>query len=153
MLLLRAAARIRAHWARGRPDCGHVAVSTLPPAPSLTRLRRHRLTLADWNDLWVLQAGKCYLCEDLLPNDIRKVHEDHDHGCCGPVRSCQYCLRGLACCRCDWIIGLVGEDPELLKRIALYLETSMQSGAPWRYWPGTPWRQLYVDRLQAQATK
>ena len=34
---------------------------------------------------------------------------------------------------CNSIIGLVREDPELLKRIALYLETSMQSDAPWQY--------------------
>lgn len=126
-------------------------MNTLPPAPSSSRLHRHRMTLADWNDLWVLQEGKCYLCQNPLPSNIRKVHVDHDHRCCGPVRSCQLCLRGLACDRCNWIIGLAGEDPEPLKRIALYLETGRYQDVSWKLWPGTPWRQLYVDRLQANA--
>jgi hypothetical protein len=110
------------------------------------------MTLADWNDLWVLQEGKCYLCQNPLPSNLREVHVDHDHRHCGRERSCELCLRGLACDRCNWIIGLAKEDSELLKRIALYLETSLQSGIPWKYWPGTPWRQLCVDRLQANAS-
>jgi hypothetical protein len=124
-------------------------MNTLPPVPSRTRLHRHQMTLADWNDLWVLQEGKCYLCQNPLSSNLRKVHLDHDHRCrsCGSVRSCKFCLRGLACDRCNWIIGLAGEDAELLKRIALYLETSYQD-VSWKLWPGTPWRQLYVDRLQ-----
>lgn len=132
-----------------RPRRAHM--NTLPPAPSSSRLHRHRMTLADWNDLWVLQEGKCYLCQNPLPSNIRKVHVDHDHRCCGPVRSCELCLRGLACDRCNWIIGLAGEDPELLKRIALYLETGRHQDVSWKLWSGTPWRQLYVDRSQANA--
>jgi hypothetical protein len=128
-------------------------MNMLPPAPSSSRLQRHRMTLTDWNDLWVMQEGRCYLCQDSLSSNLRKVHVDHDHRHCGPVRSCELCLRGLACNRCNWIIGLAEEDPELLRRIALYLETSLQSGAPWKYWPGTPWRQLYVDRLQANSRR
>lgn len=123
-------------------------MNPLPPAPSMSRLRRHRMTLGDWNDLWVLQEGNCYLCRSPLPGNIRKVHVDHDHRCCGSVRSCQLCLRGLACDRCNWIIGLAEEDAELLKRIALYLETSYQD-VSWKLWPGTPWRELCVDRLRA----
>ena len=121
-----------------------------PPAPSSTRLRRHRMTLADWNDLWVLQEGKCYLCQSPLPINIRKVHVDHDHRCCGPVRSCKLCLRGLACDRCNWIIGMASEDPELLKRIAIYLETGRYQDVTWHLWPGTPWRQLCADRTQGK---
>jgi hypothetical protein len=131
-------------------------VTILPPVPTASRLRRHRMTLADWNDLWILQEGKCYLCQAILSSDLRKVHVDHEHRCwcpCGPERSCQYCLRGLACDRCNWIIGLADEDPELLKRIALYLETSFQSGATWDQWPGTPWRELYMSRLQARSPR
>jgi len=117
-----------------------------PSAPSQARLQRHRMTLADWNDLWALQEGKCYLCQVSFSSDIMAVHIDHDHRCCGPLRSCYLCLRGLACARCNWVIGMVEEDAELLKRIALYLETSYQD-CSWHLWPGTPWRELYVNRL------
>jgi hypothetical protein len=117
-----------------------------PSAPSPARLRRYQMTLADWNDLWVLQEGKCYLCQVLFSDDIKRVHIDHDHRCCGSLRACYRCLRGLACSRCNLVIGMVGESAELLKRIALYLETTYQD-CSWHLWPGTPWRELYVSRL------
>jgi len=147
----------RAGWHRCptvRPGYDTPRVSTPPPTPSSSRLRRHRMTLADWNDLWAMQGGKCYLCHNALPSNVRNVHVDHEHLCCGPVRSCKMCLRGLACNRCNWIIGLAEEDIEILKRIAIYLETSQgQGGTPWRYWPGTPWRMLCVDRYYGTQSK
>ena len=81
----------------------------------------------DWDEmfagLWHLQDGKCYLCEESLnPDAYCNIHLDHDHSCCPLGRSCEKCRRGLACQRCNTLIGLVKDDPDYLYRIANNLE-------------------------------
>jgi len=66
--------------------------------------------------MWEAQGGRCYLCSDAL--DPEDVNIDHDHECCPRNRSCSYCRRGLACGRCNLIIGHAGDDPDLLELIA-----------------------------------
>lgn len=76
------------------------------------------------------QDGRCYLCGDELNEDIlpsgkgRATVIDHDHRCCPQRRSCSDCRRGLACQRCNVIIGLAGDNPEVLRRIADALEVA-----------------------------
>jgi hypothetical protein len=41
-------------------------------------------------------------------------HVDHDHKCCAGRRSCGKCVRGLLCSRCNTVLGLLEEDPNLL---------------------------------------
>ena len=84
-------------------------------------LRKHGLYPEGWHTLWTAQDGCCYLCEDPLPDDPAKVHIDHDHRCCGPDGSCRSCRRGLAHPQCNQAIGLLGEDPARLRRIAANL--------------------------------
>lgn len=67
--------------------------------------------------LWEEQAGKCYLCGEPLPPG-RHTHIDHDHSCCPKGKTCSYCRRGLACSRCNHLIGHAGDDPELMRRVA-----------------------------------
>jgi Recombination endonuclease VII len=69
--------------------------------------------------LWEAQGGNCYLCGDpLLHDQPREVHLDHDHRCCPLNKSCERCRRGLACRRCNYLIGLAKDDPDCLRRIA-----------------------------------
>ena len=71
----------------------------------------------------VEQQGLCYLCGE--PLDFEKknaVHIDHDHACCRGRRSCGSCVRGLACSGCNTAIGLLGDDPERMRRVADNLE-------------------------------
>ncbi len=64
-------------------------------------------------------------CMNCGRSDRRSVI-DHDHDCCRPMPtrrgvrtgSCSYCRRGLACERCNHVIGHAGDDPERLRRIA-----------------------------------
>lgn len=89
--------------------------------------RRHGRDIAQaLMAMWQAQGGRCYLCEEPLPAERRKVHVDHAHTCCGPKRSCGFCRRGLACDRCNNLIGRAGDDPELLRRIAGNLERILQ---------------------------
>jgi Recombination endonuclease VII len=74
----------------------------------------------DWAAMWDAQDGKCYLCrEDLIPG---KTHVDHDHSCCPKNQSCAACRRGLAHGNCNAAIGLAGDDPDRLRRMADNLE-------------------------------
>jgi len=71
--------------------------------------------------MWDGQGGRCYLCGQEMIRS--KANVDHDHACCPPRRSCSACRRGLACHRCNALIGQVKDDPELLRRIAGNLES------------------------------
>lgn len=83
-----------------------------------------------FNALWDAQDGKCYLCrEPLLRDQPREVHLDHDHRCCPLNRSCERCRRGLACRRCNYLIGLAKDDPDCLRRIADGLEKAISGVA------------------------
>lgn len=79
-------------------------------------LRMHGLTAGELDELRQQQDGRCYLCgDDLQPG--RGTHIDHDHACC-EKGSCNFCRRGLACYRCNVLIGFADDDPELLMKIA-----------------------------------
>lgn len=90
------------------------------------RLRRRRNSHgADYAEvvaaMWLEQAGRCYLCGDEMNRNQAVI--DHDHNCCPPTRSCSACRRGLACHRCNRLIGQFGDDPEQMRRMADNLES------------------------------
>jgi hypothetical protein len=88
-----------------------------------TRTRKAHLV----NDLYNTQDGKCYLCGDPLDlENRRKVHLDHDHSCCPLGSGCWICRRGLACDRCNFLIGWADDDPQRLRRIADNLEKAQE---------------------------
>jgi hypothetical protein len=78
--------------------------------------RRHGLDAAALAAMWQAQGERCYLC--IQPLALSQVVIDHDHACCPPKFSCTYCRRGLACNRCNSLIGYVDEDMNLLRVIA-----------------------------------
>lgn len=82
----------------------------------------HRMHPAQWEAMFAEQDGKCYLCMQLLPDDRRDVHIDHDHGHCPQRKSCNLCRRGLACESCNLAIGHLADSPERLRIIADNLE-------------------------------
>jgi Recombination endonuclease VII len=88
--------------------------------------RAHGMRPEDFAQMHKAQQGLCYLCRDPLPDDSLHVHVDHDHRCPHPKnKSCGYCRRGLACGRCNNLIGLADDDPQRLRRIAGNLETAI----------------------------
>lgn len=97
--------------------------------------RRHQLAPGEWEALWEQQKGLCYLCGDVLrmpPGGLRETpgsgggipHLDHDHRCCPKSRSCSICRRGISCGRCNCSIGMAGDDPARLRRMADALEAA-----------------------------
>lgn len=73
--------------------------------------------------IWETQGGKCYLCGIYLVPE--RAYIDHDHRCCPPNRSCQFCRRGLTCDYCNTLIGLAHDDPDVLRLIATNLEAKL----------------------------
>ena len=84
---------------------------------------QHRIRPADMAALLASQGGKCYLCGD--PLDLADAFIEHDHRCCGPLRSCRVCRRGLSCKHCNSVAGLGHDDPDRLRRIADALEAAI----------------------------
>lgn len=82
----------------------------------------HGIDAAARAAMWQDQGGRCYLCERDM--ELAAARVEHWHGCPGhnSKRSCPNCQRGLACHQCNVIIGLAGEDPAALRRIADNLE-------------------------------
>jgi hypothetical protein len=85
--------------------------------------QRYGLDRLGFAALAAAQNRCCYLCGEPLDLDQpRSIHVDHDHSCCRGTRSCGSCIRGLACDDCNRGIGMFGDDPERMRRVADNLE-------------------------------
>ena len=89
----------------------------------------HGSEAARWfAQIWDAQEGRCWLCgrEMLLESHHPETGViDHNHKIgCHPRKgkSCEDCRRGIACDRCNRLIGMVDDDAELLRVIANRLE-------------------------------
>lgn len=88
---------------------------------------RHGPGFAAWRQAaWRTQDGRCYLCQRELGPELRAIVE-HDHRCCPNNKTCAVCRRGLACDRCNNVLGLVGDDPEALELIARNLRPALDA--------------------------
>jgi hypothetical protein len=88
----------------------------------------HGMFPGDWAALWAAQDGQCYLCGELMDPE-KKLDIDHDHSCWPKDKSCRACRRGLAHSECNCLIGLAGDDPDRLRRIADALERAQAKAA------------------------
>ena len=76
--------------------------------------RNFGLTLEDYDRMLQAQEGRCVCGKTEGDRGYYRLHVDHDHDT-GEVR-------GLLCGSCNRGIGLLGEDPKLLRLLADYLE-------------------------------
>jgi len=74
--------------------------------------RKYDLSYEDWVKMWVGQDGDCAICGEPF-NKHSDAQVDHDHKT-GKIR-------GLLCNKCNFAIGLLNDDPELVMRLAEYL--------------------------------
>ena len=108
---------------KGKPQ-RHNRPKAVPGGPFRWRLSKfHGMTPDDYAALLAAQDGRCYLCtEPFRAEEKGAVHIEHDHRCCPSGYSCERCRRGLACRRCNMLVGKVLDDPALLRLIAGNLE-------------------------------
>lgn len=61
--------------------------------------RRYNITASDYDRMFAEQDGRCRICKK-QPAE-RRLHVDHDRGCCPGSTSCGKCVRGLLCVSCN----------------------------------------------------
>lgn len=106
----------------GKPVCPDCRKDPRPGAQVRERartLRSYGLTEADWDALIRRQGNRCAVCRTDKPGGRgERWHIDHDH-VTGQVR-------GLLCGKCNSAIGLLGDDPEVIKAAARYVAKHRQ---------------------------
>lgn len=85
-----------------------------------TQAKRYGLTARNLKAMYEQQGNKCLICD--RKQDKRKLSVDHDHSCCSGETSCGKCVRGLICNPCNVALGMMKDNPALLRRAADYLE-------------------------------
>jgi hypothetical protein len=63
-------------------------------------LKTYGITLEQYEALYELQGGVCYLCRH-AKGVKRRLTVDHDHKCCAELPACGKCVRGLLCQGCN----------------------------------------------------
>lgn len=90
--------------------------------------KRFRLSVEAYERLLKDQKYRCLGC-DRHRDETGTLRVDHDHSCC-PDRNktCGKCIRGLLCQQCNHALGLVRDNPSVLRKLAIYLEEYHGSG-------------------------
>ena len=82
---------------------------------------RHGVSKTEYEAMLVAQGGACAVCGARSNYQGRRLCIDHDHRCCSGASSCSGCTRGLLCIKCNAMIGLALDNPEVLRLAADYL--------------------------------
>lgn len=86
--------------------------------------RTYGLTAEQYEALYALQGGRCYVCT-VATGRARRLAVEHDHGCTAghpPDQGCSECVTGLACGPCNKdVLGRLGRNPATYERIAAAL--------------------------------
>lgn len=79
--------------------------------------RKYDISLEDYESMLKDQDGKCGICGTMTPSNrkaVKHMYIDHCHTT-GQVR-------GLLCSKCNSSIGLLNDDPALVRRAVTWLE-------------------------------
>ena len=88
---------------------------------SQAKHRRRRVYGMDEEQFLARLAAQGGVCVGCLQPPLRPVI-DHDHGCCGPNKACEKCVRWILCSNCNSTLGFSHENPATLHRLAGLLE-------------------------------
>lgn len=92
--------------------------------PAVTRRRslkkRYGITPEDF-DRMLAEQGGCLACKSPTTNG-KYWHIDHDHACCpSSDKTCGQCIRGILCHGCNTALGNLGDDPEKVWQLYVYI--------------------------------
>lgn len=86
--------------------------------------RQYKITLKQYDAMFISQGGACSICgcpETIkLKNIVKRLSVDHNH-ITGKVR-------GLLCHKCNQALGLLGENPVVIKSLLEYIIKNDYSG-------------------------
>jgi hypothetical protein len=85
------------------------------------RLKDYNVSLETYREMEERQGHMCAICRAPFTDLERKPAIDHFHDCCPKGSSCGGCVRGLLCHRCNTVLGMMNDSPEVLIRAAEYL--------------------------------
>lgn len=85
------------------------------------RLRNYNMTQEQFEELLAKQGGVCAICGSDSPGE-KSWATDHDHTCCEAPPTCGKCTRGLLCHKCNRMLGLVNDNPDILLAAVEYLK-------------------------------
>jgi ribosomal protein S27AE len=85
------------------------------------RLKFFKITEERFIALLLKQNYLCPVCGKELIDDS-SIAIDHDLKCCAGRKSCGKCIRGIIHRTCNAAIGLLNDDPAILRNAAKYLE-------------------------------
>lgn len=78
--------------------------------------RKYGISIDDYDKMSTMQGHKCAICGSQNPGrDNSRFSVDHDH-VTGQVRA-------LLCHKCNQVLGLMQDDPDLLEKAATYIRT------------------------------
>ncbi len=86
----------------------------------INNLKKYNLTPDDWQIMYDLQNGLCFICENENVGD-RRLAVDHDHKCCPGLGSCGKCIRKLLCVKCNTVVGWLESNPERIEFLLEYV--------------------------------
>jgi hypothetical protein len=81
----------------------------------------HGITYEEFKEILSSQGGVCKICK-ATPTGDRAWVVDHDHSCCGNIKSCNKCRRGILCQACNKALGFIRDDIQILENAIKYLE-------------------------------
>lgn len=85
-----------------------------------TRKWRYGISQEEFDARFEVQGRLCAICRS---NDSGKCWVvDHDHSCCGKIRACAKCIRGIVCTPCNLMLGSARDNQEILAAAIKYLE-------------------------------
>ena len=84
--------------------------------------RRHGVGKEGVVSILAQQGGGCAIC-GILYEDVagRRLAMDHDHNHCPGKIGCALCVRGMLCNRCNNLVRLAGDSPDMLQKAIDYL--------------------------------
>ena len=77
-------------------------------------LKRYGITLEQYDEIVIEQAGRCAICLTAEVNGKGRFHVDHDHE--------TGLIRGLLCNHCNWMLGHARDNTEIMRSAIRYLE-------------------------------
>lgn len=75
-----------------------------------------RRTTLDAQTVADMKANGCQVC-----GSFERLTLDHDHSCCPTGRSCNNCVRGILCHKCNTAAGLLDDDTNRMISLAAYI--------------------------------
>lgn len=88
--------------------------------------RSYGISVAERDAMLALQGGCCANCGSSEHRGKNWV-VDHDHGCCPGDRTCGNCIAGILCAPCNFAIGLLNDDINLMAKTIEYVKRTRKA--------------------------